>query len=410
MAPKRNSKSRFYWLQVTASLIGVALSLYLLIQHTRVKTGIQGSASFCSLGGFADCDVVNASEYAELGGVPIATFGSIFYFLLLVLGFVAPPKDRSFRSVQKIMAWLAAVGLGIDMVLFVVQVVSLKSLCVMCFGTYLATSLSFFSNVMMVENHRGARIRTALFPAPAWKEIRLSGAALAISVLGLVSFSTVAALLPIYIRTSSHQYMMVGNAMSQFYQTWKEKPARNIGVSEGDATRGNVNAPVRIIEFSDFECPHCRRAAFTLHAALGPMEDKVFFVFKHYPLSSACNPSVSYMMHANACNLARLGYCAVKKGKFWAYHDLVFMRISDEEVHENWSVLQDLLSPVFNRSEIAACLEDEKSLQNVSESIRLGNSLGVKGTPSIYIDGKLMSPIPVTVETIRKLISMETGN
>src|SRR5262249_8906999 len=101
-----------------------------------------------------------------------------------------------------------------------------------------------------------------------------------------------------------------------------------------------------------------------------------------------------------------LGYCATKKDKFWEFHDLVFLRLTDEEVNGAWSTLAERLSPIFTREEIDQCLKDDKSLQNVTASIQLGNSLAITGTPSLFINGKLVT-IPLTVETVGHLLSLE---
>ena len=408
---KPNSNRTFYWLQLFAWVLGIALSFYLLVQHTRLKSGIQVSASFCSLGGFADCDVVNVSPFSELGGIPLAAIGAIYYFVFLLLGVMAPPGDKNFRFFQVVMARLTVLGLGIDIVLFLIQVVSLRSLCIMCFGTYLATFLGFAMNVVLANPAGGeSKLRETLIRPKARSTVQIPGIVLSLGAFALVSFVVVVALTPYYIRLSSRTYENVEAALEKYFQTWKDKPARTIDLTDGDGTKGNPNARIHIVEFSDFECPFCRRAAFTLHAALQPLESRIFFDFKNFPLDSSCNPALSYQLHQHACNLARLGYCAQKKGKFWEYHDLVFLRMHDDDFKTNWSSVAEQLRPVFTLDEISQCLQDEKSLQAVSETIKQGNTLGVRGTPTIYINGKQVSSIPLTVDTIRKLISLEEGS
>jgi len=400
----QNPKKVKYWLQLFSALLGIGLSLYLLVQHTRLKSGIQGSASFCSLGGFADCDVVNASQNSELVGIPIAAFGAIFYFTLLMLGLISDPKDKNFRFCQRLSAWLAIAGLGVDAGLFVLQFISIKSLCIMCFATYLATLMHLGCNLLMTDGSGlKNRFASAVKPHVSGK---LSAATVVVSLIATASFAAVVGLIPYYIRTNSSNYQMVNDALTQFYATWKDKPARLIDVNDNDPKRGNPNAKVRIVEFSDFECAHCRRAAFTLHTALKPMEDHVQFVFKNFPLDSSCNPSMNYQLHANACNLARLGICAWKKGKFWEYHDQVFLRLRDEDFHQSWDNITELLKPVMSKEEISACIQDASALVPVTDAIKQGSGLGIQGTPTIYIDGKQVT-IPVTIDTLRKLISLE---
>lgn len=398
-----DKKRILHWLQVAFALIGIGLSLYLLIQHTRVKTGIQGSASFCSLGGVVDCDVVNTSQFSEIGGLPMASLGAVFYFILLTLSLMASPKDKNFPFTQKAIGWLTLSGLAVDTALLAVQIFSVKSICLMCLGTYVATAICFAMAALMAEGEGGSRIKVLLLGPAAWG--RWSGKALTVSLAAVVAFVIVVSLIPGYIVTSSQAYRMYEGAIQQFYLNWKERPRRDLQIEDGDPTWGNPNAKIRIFEFSDFECPHCRRAAFTIHTALQPFKDKVLFIFKHFPLDSTCNPKLNYELHPGSCNLARLGYCAVKQDKFWKYHDLVFLKLRDEDFRTSWANIVDLLSPVMSKEEIAKCLQDENSLQNVNSSIRLGINLDVSATPTVYIDGKQVT-IPLTVDTIRKLISL----
>ena len=83
--------------------------------------------------------------------------------------------------------------------------------------------------------------------------------------------------------------------------------------------------------------------------------------------------------------------------------------MQDDDFKSSWSSVAEQLKPIFTQDEISNCLQDEKSLKAVGESIKQGISLVVKGTPTIYINGRQVSSIPLTVDTIRKLISIEEG-
>jgi protein-disulfide isomerase/uncharacterized membrane protein len=398
-----------YYTQLLASLLGVITSIFLVVQHTRLKTGIQASASFCSLGRFSDCDVVNASRFSEIFGVPVATLGASFYFLILILSLLGSPSTTEFRKSQRLISYLSAVALLVDLGLFSLSIFVLHNLCILCFLTYLTTLVVLASTVWMVDRPGVAftqRARLAFFadenevPAP-WHLARV--------VLGGVcylSFAVAVFFLPSWIRMNSNNYSYVDTAIEQFYQTWKDKKNRNIEVKDTDGTFGNPNAKVKVVEFSDFECPHCRKAAFTMHTALKAFGDRIYFVFKNYPLDSACNPGVPYQLHPNACMFARLAYCASKKNEFWAYHDTIFFTWGEEKRAGDFETIADTLRGIFTRDEITKCMQDEKSLQNVSEDIKLGNSFDVKGTPAIFINGKAVT-IPLTVETLGRLVAIE---
>jgi len=412
-ASKNPPKKFLYVIQLLAAIAGVALSIYLLVQHTRLKSGIQGSQSFCSFGKYADCDVVNSSDYSEVFGLPIAAIGAGFYFLLLILACLAGPRQRNFAVVQRWVAWLTLPALLIDLTLFFIQVFWIKSFCVFCLFTY-ALTITILITSALLQERRGRGIsgffRDTFLENKPVALPSLPKASLALAIIAFILFAVIVSLLPSKIRQDSQSYTNIDDAMAVFFQQWKDKPTKIIEPRDGDGTFGNPNAKVRIVEFSDFECPFCQRAAFTMHVALKPLENRVFFIFKNYPLDSACNPAVSHQMHPNACALARLATCAARKGKFWEFHDAAFFSMSEDIAKKPDAIDQAKQTGLFNKSftpgEIDACLADATTLKKVSDDIKMGNTLGLRGTPTVYINGKQVT-IPLTPENIKKLVEIE---
>lgn len=396
--------ANLYLAQVISAIVGIATSFYLLIQHTRLTHGIQDGASFCSLGRYADCDVVNASQYAELLGIPLATWGASFFFLLLALLFIAPPRDKNFRFFQGILAWLACFGISLDVVYLVIQLVKLNTVCLMCLLTYVCNGVILFCIWKLAPKvpSRFKEILSAIQKGhPKWTAPRI-----ALSLVTWVLFTVVLLLIPAQVLKKSANYAHADQAIVQFYDQWKDKPSKKLEAIEGNGTWGNPNAKTVIVVFSDFECPFCRKAAFTLHAALKPYEERVFFVFKNFPLDSTCNPALPYQIHAHACKLARLATCGANKGKFWDVHDELFLDMSDEDMKKGFDHISSRLKGTFSESEIQQCLQDPKIGSLVLEDIKLGQSLNVRGTPTTYINGKLVS-IPITADSLRRLIELE---
>lgn len=410
MPPKNSSRSSanilFQRIQWISCASGVAASLYLFAQHTRLKSGIQESASFCTLGKYADCDVVNASRYSEIAGVPLAAIGALFYFVCLCLSVIGPRSDRNFSKAQQLLGWLSFASLGADLAMLLLQLFVLQTICLVCTFTYLCSAGIFVSSLRLFEPAGGNRLK-ALFSRRV-PSLKLTRPALASMAVALTAFVTLLLLLPSQYRLRGESYELMQSALQQFYGGWKNLPAKKIAVDSTDAVFGNPDAKIQFVEFSDFQCPHCRRAAFTLHTALKPLKNRVRLTFKHFPLDSSCNPAMQYQMHPHACSLARLAICANTKGKFWEFHDTIFMRLSEEEVASGITDLTPKLTAIFSKEEIDACLKDPKSLAQVKQDIQVGTATAIAGTPAVYLNGKHVS-IPLTVETINRLVELESA-
>jgi len=404
--PKKISQ-KWYWTAVLSALIGILLSLYLLVQHTRLKAGIQGGPSLCSLGGSFNCEVIDSSPYSEIGGIPLAGIGAVFFALCLFLLLTSPAGRRKVGLFSSLLVVLALAALGIDLILLGIQIFSIKSYCLFCLLTYVCNGLILVGTVQAFVpdgRFRLGKIKSA---------IRFTGEGAGASVpsivmvvVGVLCVTTMVALFPSFIRTDAPQAAKAEDAMVQFFEGWKKQPVRNIEFKDGDGTIGNPASRVRVTVFSDFECPHCRKAAFTLNSALHPLKDRVFMVFKHFPLDSSCNSLLQYQLHAHACELARLGYCAKKKGKFWEFHDRVFLNMDEDDIKKGTAHIKTQLKDVFTEKEYDACQKDPAAIKNTEQDIKLGRDLGIQGTPSVFINGKKFG-IPMSVENLQQLIEIE---
>lgn len=152
------------------------------------------------------------------------------------------------------------------------------------------------------------------------------------------------------------------------------KKKLNIDVSQAPV-RGAPMAKISIVEFSDFECPHCGAAHPLLSRVLDEFNGKVNLVFKQYPLDS----------HKNAAPAARAAVAAQAQGKFWQLADLLFehqRELGAEKIRElAKSVGLDMAK--FD-ADIAAAAVQER----VERDKKDGVAVGVQGTPTLFINGR----------------------
>lgn len=147
--------------------------------------------------------------------------------------------------------------------------------------------------------------------------------------------------------------------------------------TEGDPFKGASDAPVTIVEFGDFRCGYCRRF---LEQTISPLLDtyggSVRFVYRDYPILG--NDSVS---------AAFAGECAMQQEKFWEFHDLLYANQDNMTTEAFTQYATDLGMDV---EAFTACLDSDETAAMVQRDYEAGQSLGVSGTPTFFINGKML--------------------
>ena len=173
--------------------------------------------------------------------------------------------------------------------------------------------------------------------------------------------------------------------------------AQNFAITKSDHVRGNFNAPITLVEYSDFECPFCEKIYPTFKKILNDYPDQVRLVYKHFPLG----------FHPNAQKAAEASECANEQGKFWEYHDLIFEKQSGGLSLINfkqWAGDLGLNTKKFNN-----CLDSSKYAQKVQTDATDGQSRGVNGTPATFVNGQLVSGA-VPYESFKPIIDQLLNN
>ncbi|NPA26286.1 MAG: DsbA family protein [Chloroflexi bacterium] len=161
------------------------------------------------------------------------------------------------------------------------------------------------------------------------------------------------------------------------------EPKRYNVSPDDDPALGPEDAPVTIIEFSDYQCPYCRRfREQTLDKILETYGDKVRFVYRDFPLES---------IHPYAVSAAIAAECADEQGKFWPFHDKLFEggKFGDDVY------LQYAEELGLDVDEFARCIKEQRYLDEVMKDLQDGLEVGVRGTPTFFINGiPLVGAVP----------------
>ena len=168
---------------------------------------------------------------------------------------------------------------------------------------------------------------------------------------------------------------------------------------EFDNTRapaiGSENAPVTLVEFSDFQCPFCARLVPALKQVEHEFGDEVRIVYRHFPITS---------IHPLAFKAAEASVCAQDQGKFWPMHDLIF----EEQNRVSLADLKDKARRLgLDQREFDACLDSGRHAELVVHDFEEGQKAGVSGTPATFVNGIRLEAGAVSFEVLADAIRKE---
>jgi protein-disulfide isomerase len=174
-------------------------------------------------------------------------------------------------------------------------------------------------------------------------------------------------------------------------------PAVNIETAAATPVRGARGAKVKVVEFADFECPYCSRAAESMKEIEKRYGDKIEVSYRHFPLRS---------MHPNAQRASEVAVCAGEQGKFWEMHDELYGAQQDLEAAVGAGLGAHAQKLQLDETKLTECLSSGRAAQIVEADFQLGNELGVEGTPSVFVNGRQV-PGGATVDALAAAIDAE---
>jgi protein-disulfide isomerase len=169
-----------------------------------------------------------------------------------------------------------------------------------------------------------------------------------------------------------------------------EAPRVTVEVPKGAPSTGPTDAPVTIVEFTDYQCPYCHRAQGVMDQVLARYAGKVRLVHLEFPLDG----------HPGAVPAARAARCAGEQGKFWEYHRSLMTSpgsLDDADLKGRADSLR------LSASSFGSCLSSDRHDAAIQASLAQGEGLGVTGTPAYFINGRMVSgarPLEDFVEVI----------
>ncbi|MBI2573880.1 MAG: DsbA family protein [Candidatus Wildermuthbacteria bacterium] len=199
--------------------------------------------------------------------------------------------------------------------------------------------------------------------------------------------------LPFFNNLAAGARQSAGTQNQQEIQNPRQNPVE-ISVTGKDHIRGSLSAPVKIVEFSDLQCPFCQRFHPALKQVFDEYKGKIAWVYKHFPLTQ---------IHSEAQPSAEAAECvAAQKGEdgFWQFIDGVFAK-QDKIGPELYRELAR--SAGVNMGQFDSCVAQRAHKDKVNADMELGIQSGVQATPSSFVNGRLVEGA-VPYETLKAAI------
>jgi uncharacterized membrane protein/protein-disulfide isomerase len=367
------------------ALVGLAASLTSLWVHYQLLVH-PGYASFCDINDTVNCQQAYLSRYGSVRGVPVALFGVIWFVFVLVLAWLGasgPPSVR--ESVPAYLFATATIGLAVTLYMAYAAFFVLRAVCVMCLTTYTAVI-----GLFIVSGLSKSMPPMTTLPKRFFADLRALAsrpALLASVVVFLAASASAVAFFPgeasLRERAAQQraQQPVTADQRTEFERYWESLPRMTVPVpSDG--------AAVVIVKFTDLQCPACGVTHFEAKPVLAKWQTQypgaVKLVIKDYPLQPECNKSILRPFHLAACDAAVAVRLARMRGKGDALEDYFYGN-------------QSMMSPASVREmarTIGGVTDLDAQYPRVIEGVKadagLGTLLGVRQTPTFFINGVKM--------------------
>ncbi len=382
-----------------AAALGLGAALTSSYVHYKLLTDVSYT-SFCDVNTTMNCTQAYLSRYGSLWGVPVAVGGVLFFALVLLISGVAGRASSPARENAPAYVFaLSTLALAFVLYLAWASYVVLGLFCVLCAITYAAVIAIF------IVSGGATSFSMTTLPGRASRDVRTlatSPLALVLSLLFVVGAVSVIAAFPRDGGQATQPAAEVAlppvppEQRAALAKWWEVQPKVEIPIS-------NDNAKVLIVKFNDYQCPACKATFDAYKGVLAKYvaSGQVKYVVKHYPLESECNPSAN-LNHYASCEASAAVIMGRAKGTSAKLEEWIFSRIGPPALTP--AEVKDAARTVGGITDFDA--QYPRVLEEIRTDAGLGNLLGVKQTPTFYINGRTPTQI-LAPQHFQVLIELE---
>jgi uncharacterized membrane protein/protein-disulfide isomerase len=380
------------------SLLGLGASSAATYVHYNLIQNPDYS-SFCDINATVTCKAAYLSRYGSVAGVPVAVGGILFFTWVLLLLWGGRGKSAITDSAPAYIFAGSTLALAVVLYLAYASFFILKEVCPLCVATYVAVIGVF------IVSGGASSVPMSSLPSRFLRDMRVLVATPLALVVALIFVAGASWGVSAFPRETERPVVAQAPALTQDQQAelakwWDLQP------KPANFPYDNQGAKVLIVEFADFQCPHCRDAYF----ALKPIVDKytanekdVKFIFKTWPLNSNCNAAVPGANFVASCDASALYAMARQKGTGDTLRDWFFLH--QQEITPD--TVRGTATGVAKIDQAAFKAGYDKAIQEVKTDAAVGTSLNVHSTPTFFINGRSLPAGGIAPQYFDSLIQLE---
>lgn len=367
-------------------LIGIALAVAGIILSFMLTRGffqhtVLAETTDCAINSYIDCDKVSASSFAAVGSVPISTFSLGLHGAILVAlvtaHFVPVGTKGGVIAGTVILSLSAAIA---SVVLAIISAFIINALCIYC--TFLQL-INLSLSGTMVLGLTGGVVRLKRLIAT------ITGPAVGIGVLAIAVGAGIALVTMFSLMNTADNELLKrqiteARAVQRLGDRYLGMERFEFRIADSPQL-GNSNAPITLVVYADFNCPHCH-AFDPMIQEMARADQDVRLIYKFFPLDGTCNPYIPDDQRSTSCAAAAAAYAAYQEGKFWEYLEVLFSNFQQYGPEELVKYGQRVGLKDPNR--VISALNDTAILTKINADISEAVEAELTATPGLYINGR----------------------
>ncbi len=405
---------RFIYAVLLLSLAGAGLSLLMLVDHFYPDTHAR---FFTCGGGLVDsCFAVSQSAYSSLLGIPIASLGLFFYLLIAFSTLVADYAGGRYPGLcAALLVPFTGAGLAADAILGIL-LIHLRRPCAACMASYCITLALFIISILMYRRLRAGseagpaglvRALVSIFSIRGDESDRKAVSSLFLLFAVFMLFSILAA--GVALRQKTSEAGPPPQQLRAFLNDLYARPAEDLSLPPSVLAIGRLDAPVRIVVFTDFLCGACRKFFQLERVLLARYGRDISIAHYNFPLDASCNRGMRETRYAGSCLAARAFLAA---GRMGLYEEYCIRHLSQLKAPADGFGRDDamrIMERLADTARFFSELESPAVAASLARDIESAQRLKIEATPTIFINGRRIEGVPPK-ELLFALIERELDN